>query len=417
MSQHQYIKSKLDNNSRTESSIFFSKKIFLVSFLISTILGRFLFPFGDEPDFFVRTNEIVNSEINWWMPYNFFNDFLSRLNITPNCHIDSEAFSIWVHIDSISCTESIEQITFRLLLTFSILLPILILILINTRHSFSLIKKLNSKITSHEWNHRIKATKLALIFPSVIYYSGLLSHEQFTLALSFFIFIFWGIWWLVAIIFSIIVASDIGNSMIIVAFIAVNLTINLINKIFGIKTALITMTLLLIFAYISGYTNLNYLVDIDFLSNKALAISDSLADGFYIEKYPVILRPFITFMSGIFMTPSGIKILPLYVTYMIFNILLIIKIITRYKKSLNYKEINSYDVIFIKKSIVFLLASVTTTILFIFLFPTHTHAKYYAFMIPFIVYACISNFREKTIAILFLSSLVILFINLFLFRF
>lgn len=392
-----------------------NKTNFFFFFIIFLILGRILFPFGDEPDFGFRAEDLVDKEHYVWSPYNLTSNILQKIDIHSNCKIDADAFSVWSHIDSESCTQSIDQVFFRVLLTLFVISPIL-LIIIYKKSIFTLLSKFHSSISESEWNLRIEAIILTLMFPSVIYYTGILAEEQFILILSFLVFIFWRIWWIILPVTIIIALIDFGNFIVVASFIISLLLLNFLNNHIKLRSTLIVATVFITLIFIMSSFTLNYLASFDLLSGKAIAMTELLEEGDYRNKYPVLLRPVITFMSSIFMLPSGIKVAPLYILYFALIVATLLKIRKRYRLIKKQKENRKQKIQSFNNSILFLASPIAVVLLFVFIAPNYSFAKYYIFTIPFIVYFYISNFGSSNVAKLFIFSTLFTFLNLLLFR-
>ena len=280
-------------------------------FIIFSFLGRVLFPFGDEPDFTVRAPRVIFGEHPWWSPYSIFHDLLANLEVVSTCSIEASATSMWMSIGT-NCTENIEQIIVRFILTILVAFPLLYAI--TMRKSFvTMMYFLNFKLSAKEWNYRLDALSLSILIPSMIYYFGIFAEEQFTLVLSLFIFLFWGSWILTTFIFSLVMYIDLGNSIVLLTFILFGLFFTFISKKINIKVSITLMLSIVFIAFILGFSFLTYLENISLLASKAEAMYNK-GLGFE-NKYPVILRPVVTYMTGVFMTPSGVKMIFLYLVY------------------------------------------------------------------------------------------------------
>lgn len=70
-----------------------------IFFIVFTIIARFILPFGDEPDFDFRWNDLIYSEYTVFSPYNYFHDTLNSFNYTNICAINASPTSLWASID------------------------------------------------------------------------------------------------------------------------------------------------------------------------------------------------------------------------------------------------------------------------------------------------------------------------------
>jgi hypothetical protein len=382
-------------------------------FFINSLIGRLLFPFGDEPDFTVRAVSLANNteELPFWSPYNILFSFFEDIKVYPNCLINSSPFSFWSSIDKNSCSESPAQVLQRIAITLIITAPLLCLIIF--RNFFlKIFTLLRYKLTIVEWKHRLDTVSISLTFPSIVYYVGLLSHEQLTLCISFFVFIFWDSIFLVFGLIVLVFSIDPGNAVIILLF----LVIGKISKylIYLQKQYLFYLFALgsLGLAYIFGLSILNIL-PLNYLGieQKASALQHLFSEGVGAElqdKYPKFLRPVLTYMTFVFMTPSFVKVISAYIVFFTFFLM------AAFKKNLN--NFTADDKLYSERKL--LVVAVVVTIMFcVFIFPTHSNAKYYIFTLPFLVSNLLSKFKKEVILSFSVLISVIIYSHLLLYRF
>ena len=377
--------------------------ITVFSFVFLYFIARLLFPFADEPDWSVRAPHVLLfGEHPIWSPYYLFSEWFNYLDINGSrCQIDAGALSLWATI-SASCSDGLIQVIIRWTATLIILSPMFFIVIFRGWFiKFS--NTFNLKLSDKEWNLRIDSLAISMIFPGVIYYLGVLSVEQLHLAVALYIFLFWGFWLPVLGLFAILLSIDFGNSIVVLSFI---LLMIIFTRIRQLKRTWFFLGLLSLisFAWILGYQLLDMFVQLDFLSDnflsKSKAISNSLNNSELLTKYPVFLRPVITFMTFVFMTPAGVKVPLMYILFGLFTLTLSLKV---------FKSKNSNIEIFwfVPMSII---------LFFTFLFPTYANAKYYIFMMPFFVYAALGYYSRKSILILFCFSSVFVFLSLIMYR-
>jgi hypothetical protein len=375
-------------------------------FCILSLLGRFLFPFGDEPDWTVRAPRVIDAQHSFFSPYLWARPLLTSINTnTAGCVVDASPFSIWGHVSG-SCTESIDQILIRFFLTVFVMAPLFFAIIFR----FQFIKAvsiLGISLSRQEWEKRLTTLSLTLLFPGVIFYLGVFAEEQFFLVAALFLFLFWGFKRAIIPIFFLLLSIDFGNSIVVIFFIGAMYFFKFILKKFG-KTVfyfgLLTTTLS---AYIIGFKFLTLFSFLPLgtaqLTGKANAMYLSLESGLFVHKYPVILRPLITFMSMTFMTPSGLKSVISYVIIGILSTCFLFRLnFTNSENSLNLR--------------LYLFTPIFIVLFIVFLFPTYANAKYYMFLLPFIFYVALSIFNKKNILILFSITSFIVMLNLLLYR-
>lgn len=379
----------------------FGLVIFFIFFFF-LLISRVLFPFADEPDWTVRAPRVLFGEHPVWSPYYFFSDFLSQLNIQAStCKPMAGALSIWAEI-SRSCIENIEGIVIRFSVTLFIIFPIII-IAVFRRLFIRLMSLVNLRLSEEEWNYRIDSLALTIIFPGVLYYLGVLAEEQFFLVVALYVFLFWGFLLPLFFLFIVLSSIDFGNAIVVLFFI---LSMAFFSKVRDLNRNLFFVFSMsfLAFAFFVGYQFLELFTKISFLGDGLSSKSDAMyraLDGSYlVEKYPVILRPFITFMSFIFMTPSGVKVPVLYVVIGFFIFKLTLKVFRSKNRVLD----------------IYWFISIVSIAFFVFLFPSYGNAKYYVFMMPFLVYVSLRFYSRNSVFVFFISSSLFVFLNLLLYQ-
>lgn len=371
-------------------------------FILFCFFYRVLIPFGDEPDFTVRAPALLQNSFNLLSPYNLYHIFSEFISVNSiECRPSSAPLDIWAYVPP-SCFEEHNQVFIRTLVSILVTLP-LFLFCIFTGLSRKLYIMLVSEITNSDFLKITKSLSLAILLPSMIYYLGVFADEQFFLVCAMMLFVFYRSFFLVIIILTSLSFIDFGNS-IVCSFFIVLLFVSevLIKK--SRKLCFIFMLLLVIFSLIVGYTLLEYIAKLDFLTGalhqKSQAIFDSLDGSVFVDKYPVILRPVVTFMTFTFMTPSGLKVLPLYI---IFGIIFVIVTLKVYKQ--NNPTLDLYWFV-----------PLATMLFFVFLFPTYGNAKYFVFVTPFLMYVITYFFCYKRIVISLVCANFLVLGNLLLFR-
>jgi hypothetical protein len=376
----------------------------VVTFIILSLLARLLFPFGDEPDFSVRAPALIFTEHSAWIPYFYLDFILEKLDYTSNCQIISSPFSLTATIDSNTCIQEIEQVLLRLLLMLIVISPLLYAIVF--RRSFVFLARLfYCKSSAKEWTERLDTLSLALLFPGLIYYLGVLSMEQFTLLLSLLVFLFWRGVGLVIILTLLIFSIDKGNSLVVMSLVILNwLSLRVIQKISLGKYFFI------VFLAASGFFAINFLIIeylsyFAFLQNKIAALMNKYSSG-VTKKYPLVLRPAITYMTFISLTPAYVKAVGAYLATT--GILMVSIIRVRYFVKNSQNKLASHFYKF-KISIILAVNSIIVILAFIFILPDYANGKYYIFMLPFIFQIFLKIYNKKHIYIfmLMLNSLVL----------
>lgn len=374
------------------------------TFLILALIGRFLFPFGDEPDWIVRAPRVVSLEHPFWSPYFLFDSVLSSFNINSSlCTVDAGAKSIWGFIPE-SCNEEVEQVIYRWLLIVFISSPVFFL-LVFRKYYFNLMDIVGASQRQCDLDRRLDAVVLSMVFSGFIYYLGVLAEEQLYLFVALYVFLFWGVRFLIFSIVVLLAFIDFGNTVVVVAFIFFAYFFYFVINKYSKYSLYFLSVLIALFALAVGYIFLELITKLSFFSDtllqdKASAMHNAFETGHHIDKYPVLLRPVITFMSTVFMPPSGLKVPLLYV----FCFVAFINVFySTYKLGSAVEH-------------VFLVSSVTTVLFFVYLFPTYGNAKYYMFVFPFFIYVALGFFDKYKIFLFFVSSSFFVFLSLFAFR-
>lgn len=387
-------------------------------FVFFSLLGRFLYPFGDEPDFIVRSTGVINGEHSWWSPYSVFEGLFGTLTNISNCEISGSPLSLWSIIDVNSCSEPTQQVLTRFLLTLLIVWPLLIPIIF--RRIFAWIVNLKSfKLNTNDYITRLDALALSTLLPSVIYSLGIFAEEQFVLVMGLLIFMLTRkpVW--IAIFISLIISIDLGNGIVVLGFF-IFLAINtFIVRRFGFRRLFLFLTLQTTCVLFIGINFLNYLQFSNILIAKADSIYYAQSISDVTTKYPVILRPIITFMSGIFMTPAYIKVLPLYILFGITTVIICKRLITNYTRASSAREFRggNSEATDLGRCGVQILTAFSTVLFFVFILPGYSNAKYYLFMTPFIINAALHVLEKKIVFLLLISGNVVVFASLFLYGF
>jgi hypothetical protein len=360
-----------------------SLKIILVYVVLASIY-RFLLPFGDEPDFQFRLNLILEKQHLFYSPYYYFQNILKSLNWNSDEYFLKNIFRLGILIFS--------------------LLP-LFLILLFKKQFINKMMFYDNKILYIEWRRRIDALSLTLLFPSILFYLGVLAEEHFTLILSLYIFLFWNFKKIVTLLLLLMGFIDLGNSLIVLFFIFLVIYFKYINK-FGSRIMIYNMLIFILIAYLLGLELINYISMIPVFEEKASFIYEQYTTTHVAisSKYPSFIRPFITIMSGVFWLPSNFFAFYLYPFY--FLILFYLNI-----KSLGL--INKVNVsVDIKNNLRLFLSSMS----FIFIAPLIVNgfsvAKYYVFLIPFILIISLYFFRFRSIFYFLVISNFLIFLHL-----
>lgn len=387
-------------------------------FIALSFMGRFLFPFGDEPDFEVRSLGVVVSEDHpWWSPYALFHSVFAAFERTQLCEIRSTPFSLWASIAG-RCGEDLQQILTRFALTVVIASPLLV-ILVFPKFFVSIIDPKFKRLTPGEWTLRLDAVALTLLLPTVVMSLGVFAEEQLVVGLSLLLLLFLSRPLFVAILLFLIFRLDMGNGLVVMVAVCATLVNRFVAGKFDIRTLLIVLAAQLLVVLIVGFIFIDVFASVGFLADKVGGMVSVLSDGDgQADKYPVIFRPVITFMTAVFMTSESIKVIPLFFVFAIAAV----------SGSMRFRRLSQAVVrspygfvcrpgvrAFDECRLLFITA-VYVVLFFVFLLPTYSNAKYYLFLLPFLVVNALQVFSRNQIRLFFVSTSVTVFIFLVLYR-
>lgn len=396
-----------------------------IAFILLALIGRFLFPLGDEPDWIARIpflKETLMQGYPVWTPYKYFPETINSYYWTWTCSsAASSPFSVWASIpmDDARCYESYRQILMRTLIVLVIHTPIFILITFR-RFSFLIINLFSINLKIKSWNDKCNALCITLLFPGFIYLSGVLATEQYVLMISsLLIFIFNAPVLLVPLLFY-ISYIDIGQFVVVSTFLIILYSYRLSLHFFDLKHVFVLMILIIIFSLSIGTSIFGYLANLPIIGGMASSIEQFYASDLYAmnyaNKYPILLRPIMTFLAMCWISAFQLKAFPIYIILGLGFLLMF------YKSYLALKiKDSNIEIAFYKEEVISrfggVLCSVFLIILFVSFAPTYSYSKYYIFTLPFYLYLALLIFgKNKTLAVV-LSCTFIMFIFLILMRY
>lgn len=390
-------------------SLFGALSVFF--FITFNLIGRVIYPFGDEPDFAWRINKLVFDNHSWWSPYYWLSGLLSQLDYTSNCIINSTPLSLIQEIDRTTCTQNTWQILLRLIITVIVAMPLLLAVTFR-KNFVSLTKLLRYKISHTEWNERLNILSLTLMFPGFIYFFGVLAEEQYVLMLSIFVFLLWGNIYIVALLIFLVSTIDVGSSIVILYFVTLLFFLEkIIHKTKIIHVSIFFFLLTIVFSILNFYI-LEQLSNISFFSKSSTEIYNAYKDSDVINKYPIYLRPIITAMSFVLFTPAYVKSLLAYIIFfpMVFYTLSVYKnqfsisYKSRHTTPLAYKEFKTKTTYFITA-----LVSIITLIVIL---PNYSNGKYYIFLMPFLLLPAHKVYKKKSVLKFLILINIVIFTNI-----
>lgn len=370
-----------------------------VSFLTCQLLGRFFYPFGDEPDFTVRAPNLILDEHSWINPYSWLRGLLGAIDYSSGCSINSSPFSLWAQIDSISCSEPLEQVLLRYIVSIMVAAPLLLIICLARKDSTSISNR-RSMFGLNADDRTLDALALSLLVPGITYSLGVLAEEQLVLVLSLLLILVEGSWLLTLTLLFAILSVDLGNGVVVATLVLFLNAYRFAARRLSVRMLLVALLVQSLLTLGLGISSLSILSNVSFLADKADAMYASLSDSDLVDKYPIYLRPVITFMTGVFMTPSFIKIVPAHL--LVAGSILIgtrrMMAISRFPDvGNNFVEKRTFLQFEARNIIVEVIAVIATILFFVFLFPTYSNAKYYLFAVPFLMRGFLLVASRKTI--------------------
>ncbi|QQZ29923.1 hypothetical protein HMY34_14785 [Thiothrix subterranea] len=357
------------------------------AFIIFSLFGRILFVPGDEPDFEVKSMQMLD----FYKEYNL-DFFLIHLTDT-SCSYQHDPKSIFFTITD--CYDNTHNVLKRTLWLLIISFPLF----------FFLLKK-EKTLSNLDYIARKKTLIAIMPFPSIIYFSGLYSNEQTTLLLSLFIFLFWDKFLIKLLLLTLITVIDVGNGIVVLFFITNVYFLNTINHKASKKITRIILTLLvsILLTYLFPL-----LIDFSTLfTNKVYSILSVIDSGGYNSELSPIIRPIITFTSIIFMTSAYIKA-PISYAFLLIALL--------YSISLKAVLIKKESSLISLSPSVSIYSSILTILLITLSIPTYSYGKYYAFLIPFIFYYFQQKHDQSRILLFSIFLSITVFLHLAFYRF
>lgn len=330
-------------------------------------------PYGDEPDFYERSIQFFEA---------YFLSFLKDTHFIEvhkyNCFIDQQTFNLITIFDLESCRQSFFRALNRTILLITIMLPLFLFVVFKP----TLLRFKNfTEIEKIDLNNRAKSILVSILFPGMIYYLGVVSLEKLSLVFSLYLYIIWNNIFLRYVLSAAIIFIDLGNGVLVLSFVILftlfHYTYSKMSKV-GFIFIILAVS---INNYFYGFYFLEYIFKITQFNYLAEIVSAYSVDGSYAyvkDKYFKLFRVLNTLVTSIFMTPSGIKVIPAYLIFSLFSVIFIWNYKHRFFGSKNY-----YDIEFNKDKLTALF-SIIYVLNIVFIVPGYTNAKYFIFLLPFI---------------------------------
>ncbi|HBX2456202.1 hypothetical protein B9067_023900 [Klebsiella pneumoniae] len=238
----------------------------------------------------------------------------------------------------------------------------------------------------------------------MLYYLGLFTNEQFSLIMSMvsMYFISAGVF-VTIILCALIFILDAGNAVVFTMVVGLYHSYRYLSRLLTLRKIIFISLLIVAVCFTLNTKALDFFNSLPIIGQKADAMSEQLDGSDYYAKYPLLLRPVITYMTFIYMSPAYIKSIPLYIFFIMFTIYSI------RKSSAQHSNVDSPDLK------IFLLAFFTSTLSLVYMFPTYSNAKYYIFAFPAITQYFINSVGANRVYLFYLIMTVFLFVNLLLY--
>lgn len=382
-----------------------NKYLHLFTYLFLSYFFLTVTPFGDEPDFGIRSSQIQSLSTFVFDEFQYSDQTTGYI---PSDYCDLQSIKnynyIWYEIDKDACQYTLIQSLKKLLFKIILLLPIFTLFLFG--------QKISNK---SDLKNDINIIFISLFSTGLLYYTSLISHEVYTLVLSLAFLLFRKKLYVNFLILLLIAMIDYGNSLVIFAFYSFYFYLRLL-KYFIKNFILIGILSLTFLIYLSSNFLLEFIPDLTlFELYKFLPVGlkkyffhldlHHLMNAETFGKYPIIFRPIIVFLTGIYFTPKFVtSILVIMIHSLSILIIFYNFIIKKYRININNsEEIDSW---------IYFIAVIMTILFFTTSFPAYCNAKYYIFTVPFIIKTLSFYINTNKIFKFFLFNSLLLIFNL-----
>ena len=377
----------------------------IFSTIILLLFYRALIPYGDEPDFSIKSLLFSDGALAV-----FFGELPEN-----NCTVSFNAFAIFGKIDFATCFLPKLDLWLWLKLSLYVSATAALTMLFICTQNRALKGADKCKYHCAGWPDIVL---LALSFPGLLYYTALMSNEAlFVLsALAMMASIFSRFSY---VFLALCAYIDFGNFIVLLLFFCLFKFFLIFKNFFRPKT--IWLASLFVVALYPARDSLFHLLSSVLAHDWITHLYETLylPEGSYNEllyKHTLPLRYANTFATGIFMTPSGLKSPALYFFVLVSFFVLIVNY-RPLRNTLSDNVINSHlqgNLRHMGTELLLpgLTASILTILLIILFLPTFSNAKYYIFMLPvflgfFVIYW---GFKKVFLSIICLNVTVFLWI-------
>lgn len=348
-----------------------------IIYVLYSIAFRFLLPFGDEPDFTIRAPRFVLGELE--LIPEFIYAITNNLDYVSYCKIDANFYSYLSSLDYSSCVQDIYQISNRLLLQY-LLISIPFLMLCYRTPLYFIFKNEPRSIL----DKKLDALSITFVSSSFLYYFGVIGWEQIMLLVSCFLILALNRVIVLLVLFIVVALLDIGDSIVVIYSASLYFYYKYILQRSGVVFVYLSVIVLLVVSYVFSTSLVTFAGYFEILSSKADAITLAYENVNLHDKYPILLRPIITFMTLVLYLPSGIRSIA---AISIAGVLILILI----RRSFSRNNIIDHG------AIVYFLVIITVVFSIVFILPGYANGKYYVFMMPMFFYYALNFFSNKKV--------------------
>ena len=357
---------------------FNNKYLQVLTYLFLSYFFLTVIPFGDEPDFGIRSNQVPSVTAFIFDEFEYSDQTTENI---PSDYCDKQSIKnynyMWYEINADDCQYTFTQSLKKLLFKIFILSPFLTLFIFGRKI-----------INKSDFENDINIIFISLFSTGLLYYTSLVSHEVYTLVLSLAFLLFRKKLYFNFLILLLIAMIDIGNSIVILVFFLFYIYLRLL-KYFLKNFILLGIMSLTFLIYLSSNFLLEFIPDLTLFKLYEFIPTGLKKYFFHLDlhhimnaetfgKYPVIFRPIITFLTGIYFTPKFVTSILVIIIHSL-SILIIFYnfMVKKYRiNPNNSEEINSW---------IYFIAIIMTILFFTSSFPAYSNAKYYIFTLPFII--------------------------------
>lgn len=378
------------NNNTHKYKFFF----ILIALPLLYFLYRLLLPFGDEPDFHFRVRELLDSDI---FSLYLFKDIYSSIDYSNTCITDWTQTSLFGQIDSFFCGNNFYLEMARWLNNVLMLLLFL---------TFLLAK--SSSFNSLNLSQKDQALLYSLFVPSVIFYTGVIGLEALALYVSLYVFVVKKSMLKIMLISSLFIFDE--GVFVVVAFFYIYFFIcSFVLSKFATKGLVLFSSSLVLASLYLGLFAVQILEKVPIIGAKASLIYESYSTvyGYVYTSFPVVLRPLITFLTGTFMLPSGVKAVLANFAFMVVFALIFWKLYFAKSTLLNIGR-EKYH-----KALLYFISPLSFIMIFVYVLPGFANAKYYVFLVPFFIYSYSIVFSYRNISFFLISVNAVVLLTLF----